>query len=102
MTFKQPFAPHYGATVPLSGSTIAATATVQRGNKQWRITNKGTEDIFCRGYDSRDGAQTATTADFPVMGGQSTTITVPEGYDKMSYVTSSGTATGYLTPGEGF
>lgn len=102
MTIKQPFAPRYGATVALTAGTIAAIAIVNPGNKQWRIANKGAVDIHVRGYTDADGAQTATAADFPVLAGQTSTITVSEKFDRMSYVTATGTSSGFVTPGEGW
>lgn len=103
MTVKQPFAPRYGATVALTVGTSSAVASVKKGNKQWRIANKGAVDMFVYAYDSVNGtARAATVADYPVLAGQVTTITVSEQYDSLASIVGTGSATGYVTPGEGW
>lgn len=103
MTIRQPFAPHYGATVSVSPAAASATVSTDamRENKQVRFVNTGVNICFVRTFDSRNGGQSATVADFPVAPNSSSTITKDESHDSVAHISAAGT-TLLITPGEGF
>ena len=92
MSARQPFAPAYGnGTGPLTGSgTSQKTAAVfSKGAKNLRVLVTGTGVGYIRTFNNASfdtGADTATTKDYPVAGGLTTTITKPEGHDSIAYI----------------
>jgi hypothetical protein len=92
-----PFAPDSNGTQTVSATTTSASVTVSAYSSAVMITNAGTGTAFVR---FGTGAQTATTADTPILPsmyyvlskGQNTTVAV---------VCGTGTATVYVTTGEG-
>jgi len=99
-----------GNTVAFIASTSAPSAvqaiSTTLGGNQYRIINSGTVTVFM-GYgtsasDASNNAAVVTTtgASFPLLAGTDEILTfVPNAY--FTGITSSGTATIYVTPGDG-
>jgi len=103
MTQKMPFGPAYGSGKNLTATTTSQNVTIKPGNKQLRIGNKGTSDVWIRAYSSVNAPGTvATTADFWCLAGLVSTLTIDETYDTVAYITDTGTAAFKLMTGEGF
>lgn len=98
MSIGVPFTPVFGATVALSATTTSSSATVQSGWQTWAITNAGTATVFVRWGVT---TATATTADFPLLPGAGLAISPGLAADKVAVITAVGTATVYVTPGNG-
>lgn len=102
MNSIQPFAPSYGSTQTLTAGAASLSTPLNPRASNVRIVNAGANVAFVR---IGDGAQTATTADFPVMPGQAATITKPIGStgtnpQEMGYISALG-STLYVTTGQG-
>lgn len=99
-----------GNTVAFIAATTAPTAaqavSTTLGGNQYRIINSGTVTVFL-GYgtsasDASNNAVAVTTTgpSFPLLAGTDEILTfVPNAY--FTGVTSSGTASVYITPGDG-
>ena len=99
-----------GNTVTFTAATSAPTAvqcvSTTLGGNQYRIINSGTVTVFL-GYgtsasDASNNAVVVTTSglSFPLLAGTDEILTfVPNAY--FTGVTSSGTASVYITPGDG-
>lgn len=103
MSIKQPFSPHYGANQVITAAAASATVVIDplRTSKQLRIMNGGTGLVYVRVFDSRNGHADATTSDFPVDAGMSSTITKQQEYDSISYISADGTVINVI-PGNGW
>ena len=99
-----------GNTVTFTAATSAPTAvqcvSTTLGGNQYRIINSGTVTVFL-GYgtsasDASNNAVVVTTSglSFPLLAGTDEILTfVPNAY--FTGITSSGTASVYITPGDG-
>lgn len=98
---RQPFAPVYGGTVAVSATTTSASGTLGAAGTAATallVSNAGTVAVAVR---VGTGAQTATIADCVILGGQSRVLAKAPGADTVAAITASGSATVYVTPGEG-
>ncbi len=93
-----PFAPRYGAGVVVSPAAGSANTTIGLGNKCIALTNTGANICYVR---VGVGAQTATTADFPIPAGQQRIIYKGEEANNVGYISALGT-TLQIIPGEGW
>ena len=107
-----PFRPSQGTTKTLSAtgtsgnvtfdakdvSASTANAGTIGGHSVIRAYNAGTAIVFVRWGV---GAQTATTADMPLIPGVVEVFSKAWQDDTFAGITGSGTATVYVTPGEG-
>ncbi len=101
MSAEQPFSPHYGTNQLLTPAAGALVANLDPNDKNVRLVNTGTNPAYIRIYSSTGTAEVATTADYLIPGGVSTTITKAMGQDRMSYVSALGT-TLQVCSGEGW
>lgn len=103
MTARQPFAPNYGRNQVLSPAAGSASVVIdpQRLNDQLRFYNSGANKCYVRTFDSRNGAQSATTADYPIGPGAYSTITKFQDDDSLATISAAGT-TLEVIPGRGF
>ena len=92
---------------PIWGQGITASVTSTSGNslkgfnsKSLCLTNLGTDVAYVRtGVGS---GTTATTADYPILGGAQVTIGKPNDHDYVAYVCAAAEATSlHIMPGEG-
>jgi hypothetical protein len=102
MSVQTAFQPSQGQNQNLSASTASQIALTIKGTNQLRITVKaGAGDLYVYTYSSTgSSARAATTADFCIVAGQSTTFTRNQSHDAIAYISDS-TAAFKLIPGEG-
>ena len=90
-----------GTTISLSATASAPTPTAFTPSKgKIRIRNTGTVDVFVRsGIGTTDA--TATTSHTCIGAGHTEAFSVPTNHTHISAITASGTATVYVTVGDG-
>jgi hypothetical protein len=102
MSAFQPFSPHYGTNQILAAAVGAAVANIDPVDKSVRIVNTGSNPAYVRLYKSdANPAPSASTADFRVQPGSSSTLTKADGQDRISYISALGTNIEVMT-GEGW
>ena len=101
----KPFTPAPGATASISATTTSARAAIlQRptGAHQLRLFNPGPSTVF---WTYGDGAVTAATTDVPLPAGAIEVVTLSNPASApvthVAAITASGTATLYVTTGQG-
>jgi hypothetical protein len=99
MSMNAPFFPKYGSGVVVSAAAGSASASLDPTTRQVVVTNLGTTNVAYVRLGI--GAQTATTADFPVPPGAQITLTKGLGADTIAYISASGTSL-HLIAGEGW
>lgn len=88
------------STATLSVTSSSGTATLNSGASVVEVQNAGSQTAFVRiGASASVGS--ATTADYPVLPGQSKLISKAPGEDTLAGITASGTTTLYVSSGEG-
>lgn len=103
MSFMQPFSPRQGGNVNVSVTTASQAVTIGKGEKQLRIMNKGAGDAYVYHYSAANASavRAATTADYRVASGQTSTITKNESHDTVAII-GDAACTVSLIPGEGW
>lgn len=102
MSAFQPFSPHYGTNQILAAAAGALIANIDPQDKNVRIVNTGSNPAYVRLYRSDAvSAPSATTADFRIQPGSSSTITKADGQDRLSYISALTTSLEVMT-GEGW
>ncbi|MES2323276.1 MAG: hypothetical protein V4633_13510 [Pseudomonadota bacterium] len=96
MTIKT-FMPKGDATVTIAVTVASASGTIDSNSSAVRIHNAGTALAFIR---FSTGASTAVTTDMPIASGATETFTKGTA-NTISAIAESGTATLYVTNGEG-
>lgn len=113
MANYNPFRPTVGTTKTLSATSTSGSVTFDAkdvsssttnagtigGHSVMRVYNAGTQTAFCRWGT---GAQTATTADMPLIPGVVEVFDKCYADDTFAAITATSTATIYITCGEGF
>ena len=99
MTEVTTFAPSYTKGVTVAPGIASASSTIGKGSKSLCLTNLSATVCYVR---VSTGAATATAADYPVPANAQVSISKPQDDDTVSYVTSAGTASLHIIPGEGF
>ena len=97
------FSPTIGTGVQITA--VAATSTVgvidvNRAGQQIVVTNLGTDVAYVRTYDSENGVDTATSADYPVLGGTQIVLTKDPRHNSMA-ILSAGTPIIHIIKGNG-
>jgi len=107
MSINAPFSPAYGAAQTIAVTDVSATATIlTRYAKQLVLTNLGSQNVYVR--VSKTTPVTATVADFVIGFGAGAVaqvaISIPQDVDTVyvAAVTSTGTSSLHVIPGEGF
>ena len=102
----KPFTPLDDATASIPATTTSARAAIARqpmGAHQLRLYNGGTATVF---WAAGDGTVTAAATDIPLPAGAIEVVTLSNGgaagASHIAAVTASGTASLYLTTGQGF
>lgn len=96
----QPFFPHYGSNQVLAAGAASASSVISHQAKQLRVANTGANIGYFRTYDSSGGAQSATTADYPVAPGAVATVS-KQGHNAVAVISALGT-TLQVMAGEGY
>lgn len=97
MTIHSPFIPARGQNQVVTPAAASANVTVGKGNKSIRFSNSGASICYVR---IGTGAQTATTADTPVLAGTSVVLGKFQDDDNVGYISAVGTTLN-IQPGEG-
>lgn len=81
----------------------SATITIDGSDKQVRVVNSGAAKGYFRTFSitNTPGGSAATAADFCVPAGMAATITKPDGHDRLSHISATGTTFEIMT-GEGW
>lgn len=88
-----------GTTESISVTTSSGTATLTEANSsQLLLTNEGSTICY---WTWGNGSATATAADTPILGESALIVSKPSQYDTIAAITSSGTTTLKITPGQG-
>lgn len=99
MAIIAPFFPRYGTGQNLTATTTSQSVSIPTGNKQLCITvDAGAGSVFLR---VTSGASTATLADYEVLGGMQSIISINEAADTVSYRTATGSTGFNIITGEG-
>ena len=97
MTIKSPFMPQRGANKVVSPGATSASTSVTIGCKSVRLVNSGANICHVR---IGTGAQTATTADTPVLPNSALILQKQQDDDTIAHISASGT-TLHIQTGEG-
>lgn len=98
---RSAFVPNSAATVTVAATTTSGSTRVALvgGGPNLLVTNAGTATAFVEIGSST--ATAATTTGFPVLSGMCVSIGRPAGSTHAVAITASGTATVYVTTGDG-
>lgn len=99
MTVIAAFAPSYTKGITVAPGVASASSTIGLGSKSLCLTNLSAVVCYVR---VSTGAATATAADYPVPPNAQVSISKPQDNDTVSYVTTAGSASLHIIPGEGF
>lgn len=97
MSVHAPFHPARGQNQVVSPAAGSANVTCGKGNKSVRFVNSGLNICYVR---IGTGAQTASTADTPVLAGTSVILSKFQDDDNVGYISAAGTTLN-IQPGEG-
>ncbi len=99
MAQLQSFAPGFGSGIIVTaGAVTAVEEMIGSTSTAVCLTNGGTDTVYVRtGY----ATATATTADYPVLGGQQVSITINADHTHVAYIAPSGAPTLHVMRGEG-
>lgn len=94
------FAPSYTKGITVAPGVTTAASTIGVGSKSLCLTNLSSSVVSY----VRVGLSgiSATTADYPLLPSQQVTISKNQDHDTVAYITSSGTGSLHILPGEGF
>lgn len=97
MSVRAPFQGAKGQNQVVTPSSSSASITINDINKSVRLANSGSNICYVR---IGAGTQTATTADLPVLSGQSIVVQRQENEVTVAHISASGTTLN-VQPGEG-
>ena len=98
-TTTDSFSPSYGHGVTVAPTTSSASSTFSGGELNVVITNLSSTVVsYVR---VGEGAQTATTADYPVLPNTQVSLSKARFEGTVAYVTGSGTGSLHIIPGRG-
>lgn len=97
MTIHSPFIPARGQNQVVTPAAGSANVFAGKGNKSIRFANSGASICYVR---IGVGAQTATTADTPVLPGTAIILGKWQDDDNVGYISAIGTTLN-IQPGEG-
>lgn len=102
MSAMQPFNPVWGSNQLLTANGGSQVAPLSKSTKQVHLENTGTTNpVYVRCYLNANGTSAATTADFRLSPGTVEVITKFQDFDRLSYISASGT-TLEIIEGEGW
>ena len=99
MTIKSPFMPTRGANQVVTPAAASASVTVNSQAKSVRLVNSGTNICYVR---IGQGAQTATTADTPVLPNSALMLQKQMDDTTIAYISAAGTTLNIQTGEGGF
>ena len=96
---SNPFSPAYGKTQEISVTDTSDDITIDKNFHRLYLKNTGDETAYVK---VARGTATATTSDFPVLGGESIPISISSDVTSVAAIAKSGlTTTLVVTPGTG-
>lgn len=98
MSVRAPFNPRRGSNQVLTPAAGSASIAIDAQAKSVRLVNSGATNI-CH-VRIGVGAQTATTADLPVLPGESIIVSKGDGENTLAHISAAGT-TLHVQTGEG-
>jgi len=99
MAELQSFSPGYGSGVIVTAGAASVTAELEGSTSTALcITNSGTVIAYVR---TGDPGAVASTADYPVLGGQQVSITINANHTHFAYIAPSGAPVLHVMRGEG-
>lgn len=98
MTVRAAFNPRRGANQVVTPGAASASIAIDAQAKAVRLVNSGAANICHVRIGA--GAQTATTADLPVLPGESIIVSKGDGENTLAYISAVGT-TLHVQTGEG-
>lgn len=93
----RPFNPHRGTNQVVTPAGASASVSICAKEKSVRLVNSGANICYVR---IGTGAQTATTADYPVRAGSDAILSKGDGEDTLAHISAAGTTLNIQT-GEG-
>lgn len=97
MTIRSPFMPRRGTNQVTTPGAASASVSIDADAKSVRLVNSGANICHVR---IGTGAQTASTADTPVLAGTAVIVQKQMGDDTLAHISASGT-TLHVQTGEG-
>ena len=97
MTIRSPFKPHYSSNQVVAPASTSANITINADDKSVRVCNSGANIGYFR---IGQNAQTATTADTPVLPNQCLIVEKDAMHNNIAHISASGT-TFQIQTGEG-
>lgn len=94
---RTPFRPHQGSNQVVTPAAASASVTINATDKSVRLVNSGAAICYVR---FGTGAQTATTADTPVLPNSALIVCKAEGENTLAHISAVGTTLNIQT-GEG-
>lgn len=94
-----PFQPIYGHTKTLNATASSGYVTFTAECARYVVRNNGTVPVFIRTGET--SATAVVASDMPILPGEVSEWTKPMTHNILAGITSSGTATLYVTPGVG-
>ena len=99
MGIRAPFQPTYGSGSIVSAAAASANRAIDAQAKQVACTNQSANPIYVR---VGNGAQTATTADYPVPPNSQVIISKGDGDNNIAYIAPAGASNLHIMTGEGW
>ena len=99
MAVDQTFNPSYGRGVTVAPATTSASTVIGAGSKSLCLTNLGAAVCYVR---TGPAGTVATAADYPVPVGAQVSITKFQDDTTVAHITTAGTGSLHIIPGEGF
>ena len=94
----RPFGPQFGSNqVVTLVAGVAQMRTLSSDSTAIRVLNSGSGDLYIRAYSSQSGAPVASTADYPILSGMVSTLTIGAAFDRISMLSTSGTTAQVMT-----
>ena len=88
MAYVDPFAPSFGSNLVVTPAATSASSAVSPHDLCVRLVNSGLNICYVRLGET---AATATTADLPVLPGESVIIRKSFAWKRIAYISASGT-----------
>jgi hypothetical protein len=100
MSVQASFNPSYTRGITVSPTTSSASSTIGLGSKAIVLTSlSGSVLVYVR--IGKSGI-TASTADYPLLPNSQISLSKEQDDDTVAYITSSGTGSVHILPGEGY
>jgi hypothetical protein len=100
MSVQASFNPSYTSGITVSPTTSSASSTIGLGSKALVLTNLSAS-VLAYVRVGKSGI-TASTADYPLLPNSQISVSKEQDDTTVAYITSSGTGSIHILPGEGY